>query len=110
MQQLANRIANGHKHHQGVASAVQLAPSSKDLKTQEHAENAANYHAKYGALYDRRDQTPAMLPKVAVDWLRTLREAVAQAAPLSQVRAGGNPRISLLGAEGRAGGVCRQGQ
>lgn len=90
MQQLAKRIANGHKHQQGVASAVQLAPSSKDLKTQEHAENAANYHVKYGALYDRRDQTPPMLPRVVVDWLRTLREGAAQAAPLSQVRARGN--------------------
>lgn len=86
MLQLAKRIANGHAHQQGVPEAVGLAACSKDLNTKRHADNARTYHAKYGHLYDRRDQTPTQLPMVVVTWLLTLRQEAKQPAQASQVR------------------------
>jgi hypothetical protein len=74
MGQLAQRIHNGHAHQQGDPKAVALAPSSKDLNTARHAEDAAKYHDKYGLMYNTRHEKPARLPKTAVLWQQSLKE------------------------------------
>lgn len=83
--QLARRIANGHAYMQKDAAAMKLAPTSMDTQTGRHAEAARQYHAKYGTLYDNRDQD-RKLPKAVLTWLRSVRDAANQQPTAPQVR------------------------
>lgn len=77
--QLARRIANGHAYMQKDAAAMKLAPTSMDTQTERHAEAARQYHAKYGTLYDNRDQD-RKLPKACCLDMATFSQGCGQPA------------------------------